>query len=75
VKILRNLLRDVPILYVMSVSGTISRTVEVPVTVRLVIVVVASVEVPRTVNAPRTLWLPEKRALSIIAFVRCASFA
>jgi hypothetical protein len=37
-----------------------SATVEVPVTVRLVIVVVARVEVPVTANAPLIIWLPRK---------------
>ena len=55
---LRNLLRDVPSEYTLSRAGTTSLTVEVPVTVRLVAVVVASVEVPKTVSVPEAYMPP-----------------
>ena len=42
----------------MSKLGTISCTVEVPVTERELIVVVARVEVPVTIKSPETLRLP-----------------
>jgi hypothetical protein len=57
-KRLRNLFILVPSVKVLSRFGTISATVVVPVTVRLVIVVVAKVEVPVTERVPEAVMLP-----------------
>ena len=57
-KRLRNLLSDEPSAKVASILGTIFPTVEVPMMVRLAIVVVARVEVPIIVNVPEPIILP-----------------
>jgi hypothetical protein len=55
---LRNLFKGDPIEYIPSKLGRISCTVEVPVTKREVIVVVASVEVPVTERFPAVVIFP-----------------
>jgi hypothetical protein len=55
---LANLDSRVPNEYVLSSVGVMSCAVVVPVTVRLVIVVVARVEVPVTVRVPDAVMLP-----------------
>ena len=51
----------------MSVLGTISRTVDVPDTVREVIEVVARVVVPVTKNVPLIVWSPKNVVDPMIA--------
>ena len=51
----------------MSKLGTISPTVDVPVTVREVIVVVAKVDVPVTPRVPPIVWLPVIVEVPIVA--------
>ena len=57
-KRLRNLFMEDPMENVASRLGTMSLTVEVPVTVRLVMVVVARAEVPMTVRVPELVIFP-----------------
>ena len=58
----------------MSFEGIISCTVEVPVTVRDVMVVVARVEVPYTVRVPEAVMLPPTFSLPVILDVPIKRF-